>query len=142
MESNCLNFKGGAGQLIEGICDSGCKNKNFIKKNDSDECFDILTCFEKLFLKVPKIFNIEEQDYKSEFVYELKEDCLEFEKDFEIKWKEIEGMIVSEDYFSVEIPAGVLKNGNLELIVSVEYNGKTIKSLTETSFLITNKVSG
>lgn len=140
LENNCLTCDLTTGvRFIKGYCTDKCP-VGMIKKKNSDDCIDFNACIDKLFFNVPKIFNIQINNYKANLLYKLRDNCNEYLNDILVSWLLSPDIILSADNLSVEIPVDKLKDGNLNMYAEMSYNGSIIRSFTASSLLITNKV--
>lgn len=140
-ESDCLScVQKPSIKFIKGYCTDKCPG-NMIKRKNSDDCIDINGCFDSLIFTIPKMFNIQINNYKATLIYKLKTNCADLSSDIKINWIPFPDAFISVDKSTLEIPVDKLKDGNISLTVELYYNLSLIKSFTGSSFLIINKVN-
>ena len=139
-ENDCLTCDPEGGiKFIKGYCANKCPG-NFIKKRNSEDCIDLMACFDSLIFNVPKIFNIQVLNFKASLFYKLRENCNEYASDLSAIWAPVPDALLSSNLLSLEIPIDNLKDGILNLNVDLMYNNNLLKNFSASSFLITNKV--
>lgn len=150
-DSTCLTCKGASKsdclsciplngvRLIFGYCTNKCPG-NLVQKKNGDECIDINACFESLFFNIPKMFSIQNQNYKATIDYKIKDSCFDLAKDISFNWLPLPNSILNIDKTSIVIPIEKLKDGRISLNGEVYYNFSLIKAFTGSSILITYKV--
>lgn len=137
-EKECLSCPEEKGiKLLYGYCTKGCPGDE-VREIDGRGCINFKDCFKSVFLSVPKVFSITENNFEAKLILMVKDECLPHKKNFEYKWDETENAEIEGD--SLMIPNDKLKDGEINLGILVKYNSVGIIKVKGKSTLITFKV--